>query len=67
MSLISPPRSNDWTIPLSFVLFFRVYGPVLYPYLTTNWQWIWSSNGNEFYLISIYMKKLALPWEWDMQ
>lgn len=24
----------------------RIYGPILYPYLTTNWRFIWSSSGN---------------------
>ena len=25
----------------------RVYGPRLYSYLTTNWQFIWPSEGNK--------------------
>ena len=27
------------------VLFLRIYGPRLYPYLTTNWRFVWPNPG----------------------
>ena len=44
-----------WTVVLMAVvavgwnfcllMFLRIYGPRLYPYLTTNWKFIWPGEG----------------------
>ena len=31
---------------LHIIKILRIYGPVLYPYLVTNWKLIWNSLGN---------------------
>jgi len=31
----------------------RIYGPILYPYLVTNWKLVWSSSGNSNYAFVI--------------
>ena len=33
----------------------RVYGPILYPYLVTNWKLFWTSSGTFIIFLAIYI------------
>ena len=47
-SLQSIVTYDGHTQPLNvYGLLFRIYGPVLYPYLVTNWKFIWSTQGRK--------------------
>ena len=38
----------------------RVYGPILYPYLMTNWKFQWSSEGKIINFLQLYRRKGVL-------